>query len=269
MNTMESIVIIGAPRSGTTLLAGLIANNPMVAPYMPECTFITRVIEQYYAILKWSDKERFGTYQKDSETHLEMYKTLVNKMLQNSKECHKAIYKYYVYKDPYLTKWINLIPLFFGSKCRILAVIRDPRSIISSYLKIEQHKKREKHKWTGKIKKIFFNKRIIKLTAEIIEYFNHIHNNQNGSTCLIQYEKLCAQQQEEILKVNKFLGFELNNAKKWRLLFPFNSEDPTFSEKYGNEINNNSRQESSLLSFWDEKYIKKQFSSFNEKYTWW
>ncbi len=56
------IVVSGPPRSGTTLANRILCASPGCAPFLPECSFITKQIEQYANILLYSDRERFSAY---------------------------------------------------------------------------------------------------------------------------------------------------------------------------------------------------------------
>lgn len=237
---------------------------------MPECTHITAVIEQYYALQHWSDSNRFTTYQLNAENHLIMYKRIVTSMLKNSQKSHRKIYKYYVYKDPYLTKWVNLIPSFFGKNSQILSLIRDPRSIINSYIRIQNNKNKKSNAWLKIINYFNKNKKVKDLTNEIITYFNALSIIEKKiNICFVSYEKLCAQQQKEIHKINKFLGFKISNKKNWRMLFPFDTEDSTYSNNYGKEIINIPTLKNNFLSLREENYVKNRFSSYNKVYGWW
>jgi len=50
-----NVLVIGAPRSGTSLLAGLLSAGEEASSMLPECTYITQIIQHFYNPLNYSD----------------------------------------------------------------------------------------------------------------------------------------------------------------------------------------------------------------------
>src|SRR5512146_756071 len=104
------ILVSGAPRSGTTLLGGLLSSGDQSFPMLPECSYITQIIRHFHDFLHYSDPQRFAAYAIDEATLSGMYERMVQDMLQTAWSHFKGMpYKYLILKDPELTLLVDLI----------------------------------------------------------------------------------------------------------------------------------------------------------------
>lgn len=143
MKEKIKVLVIGAPRSGTTLLAGLLSADDQASPMLPECTYITQIIQHFHNLLHYSDPQRFAAYAIDEPTLVGMYRGMVDSMLKTVQSHFNEIdYRYLILKDPELTQLIDLIPRFFGEDSKTVCVVRDPRAVIASMLEVENKKKK-------------------------------------------------------------------------------------------------------------------------------
>lgn len=81
---IPKIIILGAPRSGTTLANGIICNNNYTYPQLPECTYITQLIKHCNDFIMFSDSARFKTYGNDENTLVNSYQVLVDSLISNA-----------------------------------------------------------------------------------------------------------------------------------------------------------------------------------------
>lgn len=44
----NNVLVIGAPRSGATLIGGLLCAGDQSFPMLPECTYITQIIRHFH-----------------------------------------------------------------------------------------------------------------------------------------------------------------------------------------------------------------------------
>lgn len=271
---MEEIIIIGAPRSGTTLLSGLITGNEVCYPNFPECTFMTQIIEHYYNIVHYSDNERFRVYAQNPDVVKSIYISHLNNMKSIvTNQFKQENYKYLIFKDPELTLYIDLIPDFFNQSHKIIYIVRNPINIIYSMLKVEL--KKEKHVNRSNfylINKFKEDQLINEISKKIYNYFYIAHNSnvyKNDNLCVIEYENIINGDNSEFSKLETFLGYQITRKAFERNYYIFDQNDPTFSKNYGKDIINTESDSQDKLSKKSLKLIKEMFSGFNTIYKWW
>ena len=59
---ITNVLMIGAPRSGTMLLAGLLSAGKEASPMLPESTYFTQIIQHCHSFPHYSDPQRFAAY---------------------------------------------------------------------------------------------------------------------------------------------------------------------------------------------------------------
>ena len=272
----DIILIIGAPRSGTTLLSGLITGNTECYPNLPECTFITQIIQHYYNIVHYSDKERFRVYanseQELKKTYIANVANMISIVLNQFKD---HTYKHLIFKDPELTSYIDLIPDFFGNSSKIVYIIRDPREVVASMLTVMLKKQRQ----DSYLELIFpFIKRLRNdeltkiITDQIFNYYFIAHTSKiykNQKLCIVRYENIIKKEETEFLKLEDFLGYKIGRKAFERNYFSFDKDDPTFSKNYGKDIIEVKSDFRDKLSKKSIKLIEETFSGYNTRYKWW
>ncbi len=260
------ILIIGAPRSGTTLLSGLVTGNDECFPNIPECTFLTQIIEHYFNIVNYSDQERFRVFAQDKDTLKEVYKRHINNMLSIIlNQFEEPEYKYLILKDPELTTYIDLIPDFFHNTNKIIFIVRDPRAIVSSMLKVELKKE-------NSLNELNKNELIEKISKNIFNYYYIVHQSKmykDNQLCIINYENIINNENNEFLKLEEFIGYKISRRPFERNYFSFDQNDPTYSKNYGKSIIKVESDFRDILSIDSIKLIEDMFSGYNLQYHWW
>ncbi|HQQ36320.1 MAG TPA: sulfotransferase [Rugosibacter sp.] len=279
MKKKTKVLVIGAPRSGTTLLAGLLSAGKEASPMLPECSHITAIIQHFHNILHYSDPQRFAAYAIDEPTLSGMYRGMVDSMLDTVQSHFNDIdYRYLILKDPELTPLIDLIPCFFGEDSKTVCVVRDPRAVIASMLEVESKKKNPWSAWiktpsrvttSELLNQIFRTRRLI---AYFFQYYWNVHESQlykRGATHVVRYEKIVARDEDEFKRLEEYLGFAVGREGFGKVHFDFDRTDPTYSAGYGREIQATSPDFRKKLTHWQIKKIEVAFSGLNAIYGWW
>jgi len=264
----EIFMIIGAPRSGTTLLSGLITGNEKCVPNIPECTFVTQVVKHYHDIVNYSDKERFSIYAKDEVTLSGVYKKHVDNMLEIAlSHFNNFDYEFFVLKDPELSLYVDLISTFFN-KSKIIYIVRDPRAIIASMLKVVTKKDNSLITADGYCS----DETLLKVASEIYNYFHVIHGSKaykEGFIHIVAYEDVVGSDLDMFSDLEKYLGYELSRKAFERNAFDFDKKDPTFSKNYGHDIVKCTSDYRDSLHPRHIETIEQMFSGLNFIYHWW
>jgi hypothetical protein len=275
-----NVLVIGAPRSGTTLLAGLLSAGREAAPMLPECTYITQIIQHFHNFLHYSDPQRFAAYAIDEPTLSGMYRAMVDSMLSTVQSHFKGIdYRYLILKDPELTHLIDLIPRFFGEDSKIVCVVRDPRAVIASMVKIERPKRsaawrelrRSANRRTASnmLQELFRERQI---ADDMLNYYRKAHSSElykRGAVHIVRYENIVARDEEEFRRLDAFLGFAVGREGFGKVHFDFDRQDPTYSENYGKSIQAPTTDFRRILSGGQISRIENMFVDHNAIYKWW
>jgi len=280
MNDKTNVLVIGAPRSGTTLLSGLLSANKSATTMLPECTYITQIIQHFHDFLHYSDLQRFATYAISEQALTKTYRGMVDSMLDTVKSHFiDTDYRYLILKDPELTQLVDLIPCFFGNDSKTVCVVRDPRAVIASMLNVENKKKkdlwlafRKKPNWVTTnvlVNQIF---RIKRLIPDFFPYYWIVQEsqlNKRGAVHVVRYEKIVAREEGEFERLEEYLGFAVNRDGFGKVHFDFDRTDPTYSAGYGKEIRVTNSDFRKSLTNRQIKQIEILFSDINTIYRWW
>lgn len=275
-----NVLVIGAPRSGTTLLAGLLSAGKEASPMLPECTHITQVIQQFHNILHYSDPQRFAAYAINESVLAGMYCGMVEAMLATVRSHFNDIeYRYLILKDPELSQLIDWIPSFFGEESKTVCVVRDPRAVIASMLKIERKKKRDLWSAWRKTPNRFIAHDIVnqvfresRLISDFFMYYWKVQDSQlrkRGAAHIVSFEKITARDEGEFRRLEGYLGFNIGREGFGKVHFDFDRADPTFSAGYGRTIQATSTNFRTILTHLQIRKIKAAYSGLNEIYGWW
>lgn len=280
MKEKIKVLVIGAPRSGTTLLAGLLSADDQASPMLPECTYITQIIQHFHNLLHYSDPQRFAAYAIDEPTLVGMYRGMVDSMLKTVQSHFNEIdYRYLILKDPELTQLIDLIPRFFGEDSKTVCVVRDPRAVIASMLEVENKKK--KNLWSAWVKtpnwittselvsQMFRTKQLI---ADFFLYYWRVQESQlykRGAVHIVRYEKIVSRDEAEFKKLEEYLGYSVGREGFGKVHFDFDRTDPTYSSGYGRGIQATNSDFRKNLTHRQIKKIEAVFSGMNAIYGWW
>jgi hypothetical protein len=280
VKTKTKVLVIGAPRSGTSLLAGLLSAGEQASPMLPECTYITQIIQHFHNFLRYSDPQRFAAYAIDESILAGLYRAMVDSMLSTVQSHFKEMdYRYLILKDPELTPLIDLIPNFFGEDSKTVCVVRDPRAVIASMLEVNRKKKKklwsawlETPNWyttNELVNQVFLERRLI---SNFFAYYWKVQESKlykRGAVHIVRYEKIVAREEDEFRRLEEYLGFSVGREGFGKVHFGFDRTSPTFSPGYGQTIQATSSDPGKKLTYWQNKKIKAVFSGMNAIYGWW
>lgn len=280
MKHKTKVLVIGAPRSGTTLLAGLLSAGKEASPMLPECTYITQIIQHFHDFLHYSDPQRFAAYAINESVLTRQYRAMVDSLLATVQTNFNEIdYRYLVLKDPELTKLIDLIPCFFGEDSKTVCVVRDPRAVIASMLEVERKKKRGL--WSAWVKipswnaaydlvsHIFRERRLI---SDFFIYYWRVQESslyKRGGVHIVSYEKIVAREEDEFRRLEEYLGFSIGRDGFGKAHFDFDRTDPTYSAGYGGKIQARGSDFKKTITPCQIKKIESVFAGMNVVYGWW
>src|SRR5215471_11958199 len=132
------VFVVGPPRSGTTLIYSLIAGNE----FLPECTFVSTLMNVFDSVYKYSDDERFEYYGHSLANLTAIFKKPICDFLFTAAvKVGGVSAKQLIYKDPILTLYLEYFPLFFGDSYKVVFCIRDPRDVVASMFSVLKKEK--------------------------------------------------------------------------------------------------------------------------------
>lgn len=247
---------------------------------LPECTYITQIIQHFHNFLHYSDPQRFAAYAIDESTLAGMYRAMVDSMLSTVQSHFKEIdYRYLILKDPELTHLIDWIPRFFGEDSKTVCVVRDPRAVIASMVKVERAKRsaawRElrqspnRRTVSGMLQQLVRERRI---AADMFNYYRKVHSSElykRGEVHIVRYENIVARDEEEFRRLDAFLGFSVGREGFGKVHFDFDRQDPTYSANYGKSIQAPTTDFRRILSRRQIGKIDRMFVNYNAIYKWW
>jgi hypothetical protein len=245
---MRYIFCLGPPRSGTTLLYGILTGGH-VHGIMAECSHITMIMELYERLHLYSDSERIRYFGRDEKRMQAHFRALVHSILTDTYDTASGKNEILVLKDPVLTNHIDLIPQFFDQfKC--VAVVRSPLDVVASLVNV-QRKKQDGMSFD-----------------EIVEYAFQFYSRLTNTK--IEADKLLVLRYEDIVdaaqhkavqsKLEQFVGYRIEEYGFSAGGASFDVKDDTFSKNYGKEITNNSvNKYKSVLTDEEKKRVVKTF----------
>jgi len=135
----ETIVIGGAQRSGTTLLQTLIA-NVLRSPLLPEAHVLQQTVAAYRSGLhKWN---KTGSFFGGRDTFTGMFREIVA-IQHGAMIRHLGYPEFLVLKDPNFSSVADVIREIFPDRSRSVLVVRDPRDIAASFIRIGERQIKE------------------------------------------------------------------------------------------------------------------------------
>jgi hypothetical protein len=194
------IIIAGPPRSGTTLANRILCTSPECAPFLPECSFLTRQIEQYSNILNYADKERFSAYFSTEEECRSCFEKCVGAHFESLMKARPEVagHEYIVLKDPMLSFNLLRAQELLPAETRFVITIRNPLAVMASMKKVES---RRGSIWDIKTK-----------VDEIFNFYFHLNRVREEarivSACYVRYEDMVTGQWGSL---ESFLGFSLSD----------------------------------------------------------
>lgn len=228
------IFVVGPPRSGTTLVYSMIANEL----FLPECTFISTLMKVFDEIYKFSDDERFDYYGHNLSNLAEIFKKPIYDFLYTAASKVGMISaNRFIYKDPMLTLYLNYFHLFFTHAYKIVFCIRDPRDVVASMFKVL--KKQDS--------KMDDNSKFDQAISFIFPFFQKINDIKSAidkidleKILFIKYEDIVIGNAETIQNLENFLGFTINSeGVNENVKGKLDEASAFYSENYGKAITTN------------------------------
>lgn len=274
------LLVIGAPRSGTTLLSGLLSESHDAYPMLPECTNITQAIQHYHNFVRYADVQRFTTYAGSPDQLAVPYRQLVKDLVGIALSHFEGkSYRHLVLKDPELSLLVDEIPLFFGENAKVVCIIRDPRSVLASMQKILQKKRsrvwrrfRETPSWNSFLEYLGQYTQASSLSGVIFNYYWCVHQSdlyKRGCIHVVRYEKIIEGDVGEFDRLDAYLGYPCGRKGFGKAHLPFDTRDDTFSNNYGKAINPHHGDFRHTLSKRQVRQVERLFAGFNQMYKWW
>lgn len=252
---MKSIIFVaGPPRSGTTLLAGMLNDSVETYPVFPECTYLSRIISLYHEILTYPDQTRYEAFIKDKHGLLNIFRPSVKEMIKNV-VAGLPERNILVLKDPELSPLIEVLEDIVSFPLKVVACVRDPRDVMSSWVEVLR-KKNEKFDFSHE-------------TARIYTYYYGLMNAEKQ--CDSSFMKTV--RYEDIVRsigfdeLSSFSGFCVSTSNEQERVFEYNKVDPFYSNNYGKKtVSTSIGRYKKDLSRRQIRIVNKMFAGVIEKY---
>lgn len=225
------IFVVGPPRSGTTLIYSMIAQDL----FLPEATFVSSLMKFFDETYKFSDKERFEYYAHDLQNLVRIFKKPIYDFLYSGTLKVGGISeKRFIYKDPMLTLYLEYFPLFFDDSYKVVFCVRDPRDTVSSMFQVLKKQNPKKNS------RVLFDEAvdfIFKFYKSIQQINNKTVNIAKDKIIFIKYEEIVLGDHEAVRALEGFLGFAINSqGMNITINDKIDRTSPFYSENYGNAI---------------------------------
>jgi hypothetical protein len=229
------IFVVGPPRSGTTLIYSMIANEF----FLPECTFISTLMKVFDETYKYSDDERFNYYSHNVKNMVEIFKKPIYDFLYTaaSKTGGNSTNRF-IYKDPMLTLYLEYFQLFFDPSYKIVFCVRDPRDVVLSMFNVLKNQNSEMDNNALFDKAINF---LFPFYQKIYDIDNALVQVDKDKIIFIKYENIVTGNTEAIRNLESFLGFTINSqGGNENVKGKIDEASAFYSENYGKAITSNS-----------------------------
>ncbi|TCG09480.1 hypothetical protein BZM27_05285 [Paraburkholderia steynii] len=225
-------------------------------PMVPECTFITQLIQRFHDTLHYSDPGRFRAFVQSEQNLVRIFKPSIDGFVETVlRNFSGSNAKQLVLKDPELTIYADCIPKFFDAP-KIVCIIRDPREVVASF-RVMFGKKNEP---------IAFDR----LVALTFNYYYRIFQSElanAGAIHFVRYDKIVERDEREFEALEAYLGYSVGRRGFGNVWLGFEKDDAAYSKNYGKEIQKLAG--GSSLSAEEAAAVQQVFSGYNTIYNWW
>lgn len=130
----NTIWVCGAQRSGTTLVQTILA-NALSSSLLPEAHILCATVQTCFdALANWNKNSAFY---RDEADCVAQFRTMFQSQVQQLCDLMGRP-QFLVLKDPNFVRYLPILPDLVDSSAAIVAVVRDPRDIAASFVKIGQ-----------------------------------------------------------------------------------------------------------------------------------
>lgn len=222
---VKRFFVIGAPRSGTTLLRLMLNRHPEVC-VPPEAGFLVWLYNKYSVEARAGQKEKFLSDLKDTKK-IESWNldfSLLSGYLQRDSggsyaELMDSIYRFYAErvlgkevehfgdKNNYYLEHVDLLHKMFPS-AKYVHIVRDGRSVAASYKRLMQKEMRSKY---APVLPTDIADIASEWRANILRVHESFDNLPGGLSIAVRYEDLVLHTEETLKRVSNFLGFDFHS----------------------------------------------------------
>lgn len=250
MNLPPLILITGPPRSGTTLLNRVLCESPELGDFLPECTFLTKEIQQYNDILLYAEKERFVAYFGSEDSLRGCFKQIVEIHLQTliSNLALDAGVPL-VLKDPMLSLCLDQALALMPDDTRYIITLRDPRDVLASMKTVRS---KQKQAWNCK-----------KEATDMFSFYykiQHASDQKSDAMCFIKYEDMVMSEYKGLGEFVKMPHKERNSNNGHGDL-TIDKNDPFYSPLYNKPVDKSRvGAYKKVLSWRETRFITKMYA---------
>lgn len=197
-------VIVGAARTGTTLLQGILCSDPDTNPLISESVFLRQYIELHRDTSIYHNKFP-GHYFSDETDLVQFFRGSLDGYFDHVQAIHQC--NKLVLKHPALTRETSqLIDLY--PNVRVVCLLRDPRAIVASLFKwkIKLLSRDKKHPF-----KSYKLRQFINFTNSFYApLFNNYSDFYAEKILFVRYEDLVTNTQPTVKLLEEFTGLDLS-----------------------------------------------------------
>lgn len=209
----DLLIVHGPPRSGTTPFYGLVCST-LGASMMPECTYLTQLIELYSNTVRYPDKTRFSYFFGDRARAADVYRPMAVRMLEALTANSRAGAPI-VIKDPGLSVVLPEVRELLGDDVRLLGIVRHPADTLASMKRVRQ---RANQIWD--------------LAVEAAYAYRHYEGARTSDSPVLRYEDLIANDPVAISRLEDALGTRLKPEPQADAAW-LRPDDPFYAAGYG------------------------------------
>ncbi|HSO48204.1 MAG TPA: sulfotransferase, partial [Rhizobiaceae bacterium] len=193
------VLVCGAQRSGTTLVQTILA-NALSSPLLPEAHVLCATVETCFDAL--ADWNKNSAFYKDEADCVAQFRTMFQSQVQHLCDL-KSRPDYLVLKDPNFVRYLPILPDLVDSSAATVAVVRDPRDIAASFMKIGQRQiaSRETTKYTKR--DIGF------ICGKINDSCQHLLRPLPVRTQVVRYEDFVYDPARELTRLAAHFGWQV------------------------------------------------------------
>ena len=191
------IFIGGAPRTGTTLLKGILCKDEQTFPVIRECTYLRFLLNAYAQGKMLWGQHTYDYF--DNHKHFQQFnKEIIDKYFNHVYNRFGSD-KILVHKHPGLIQYFPELDELYPFQCKFILMLRDPRDAISSYLKINRNKGLDIKEAT---------KQFVESYTNFISWYKGKWDADN--VLFIKYEELLLNTDKTMDNLRDFTGLELD-----------------------------------------------------------
>ncbi len=233
------LIACGGRRTGTTLLAAILASDPRTNPLGQEAQIVTRLLETY----RWS-RENFDNFGRSFFDDLDGLRSFFQE--STARFAHQVSARIspggvLILKNPELSLVLSdALELFPNAK--LLATVRDPRDQVAAELQVQ-----ERQVAAGMTPPGYDPRDMSRLTGYYLSYCREImelRRQHPEKIYLVRYEDLVLTTEDVLTGLREFtgLGLPFNPTEPWQRVSPLAGlySGPSRSDLYGGPVDTRS-----------------------------